>query len=104
MGIMNRVPWLDPAAPGATPRKDRADLLTRAEYAIEDVVGVSPRKEDGTLRAGSVAMRLAARSDLHAQGVLNRVAAARDQAALTFRYAETAVNDPTRGRPGDGAR
>ncbi len=86
---------------GTTPRKDRADLLSRAEYAIEDVVGVSPRKEDGTLRAGSVATRLAARSDLHAQGVLSRVAAARDQSALTFRYAETAVNDPARGRPAE---
>lgn len=84
-----------------TPRKDRVDLLNRTEQAIEDVVGVSARKEDGTLRAGSVAARLAARSDLHAQGVLNRVAAARDQSALAFRYAETAVLDPARGRPAE---
>jgi NADH:ubiquinone oxidoreductase subunit 6 (subunit J) len=87
-----------------TPRKDRADLLSRAEYAIEDVVGVSPRKEDGTTRPGSVATRLAARSDLHAQGVMSRVAAARDQSALTFRYAETAVNDPARGRPDEAKK
>ncbi|QDU18432.1 NADH-quinone oxidoreductase subunit J family protein [Urbifossiella limnaea] len=86
---------------GPTPRKERADKLSRTEAAIEDVVGVSFRKEDGTLRDGPVAARLAVRSDLHAQGVRARVAAARDQAALAFRYAETAVLDPARGRPAE---
>jgi NADH:ubiquinone oxidoreductase subunit 6 (subunit J) len=84
-----------------TPRKDRADLLSKTEEAVEDVVGVSPRKEDGTIRDGSIAARLASRSDLHAKGVLDRVAAARDQSALAFRYAETAVLDPARGRPAE---
>ncbi len=91
-----------PTAPGATPRKDRADLLSRTEQAIEDVVGVSAKKEEGTIRDGSIAQRLAAaRTDLQARGVLDRVAAARDQSAATFRLAETAVIDPARGRPAD---
>ena len=65
------------------------------------MVGVSARKEEGTIRDGSVAARLAARSDLQAKGVLDRVAAARDQAAVTFRLADTAVIDPQRGNPAE---
>lgn len=93
--------YADPAA-GGTPRKDRAELLSRVEQAVEDVVGVSARKEEGTIRDGSVAARLTpARTDLQAKGVLDRVAATRDQAAAAFRLAETAVLDPARGKPAD---
>jgi NADH:ubiquinone oxidoreductase subunit 6 (subunit J) len=93
--------YADPAA-GGTPRKDRAALLSKVEQAVEDVVGVSARKEEGTGRDGSVAARLAAaRTDLQAKGVLDRVAATRDQAAAAFRLAETAVLDPARGKPAD---
>jgi len=92
--------YVVPAA-GGTPSPERVALLSRTEQAVEDVVGVSPRKNDGTPRDGPVADRLAARSDLHAKGVLDRVAAAREQSALAFRFAETAVNDPPRGRPAE---
>lgn len=86
-------------AAGGPSRKERTELLSKTEQAVEDVVGVSARKEEGTIREGSVAARLAARSDLQAKGVLDRVAAARDQAAVTFRLADTAVIDPQRGNP-----
>jgi NADH-quinone oxidoreductase subunit J len=83
-------------------RRERAEHLTKVEQSIEDVVGVSAKKEEGTIRDGSIAQRLAAsRTDLQAKGVLDRVAAARDQSAATFRLAETAVIDPARGRPAD---
>ncbi|HEX4609278.1 MAG TPA: NADH-quinone oxidoreductase subunit J [Urbifossiella sp.] len=93
--------YADPAA-GGTPRKDRAELLSKVEQAVEDVVGVSARKEEGTIREGSIVTRLAAaRTDLQAKGVQGRAAAARDQSATTFRLAETAVLDPARGKPAE---
>ncbi len=86
---------------GSYTRRERVERLGKIENAIEEVIGVSARKEEGTIRDGSIASRLAARSDLQVKGVLDRVAAARDQSALTFRLAETALIDPQRGNPAE---
>jgi NADH-quinone oxidoreductase subunit J len=86
------------------PRRELVEQLGKTEQAIEDVIGVSANKEDGTIRDGSIAARLAgSRIDPQARGVLHRVTKARDQSAVAFRLAETVVLDPARGKPADAA-
>ncbi|HYH67337.1 MAG TPA: NADH-quinone oxidoreductase subunit J, partial [Urbifossiella sp.] len=80
--------------------KDRSERVARLERAVEDVLGVSGGLDEGTVRDRSIATRLrAARSDLHAQGVLARVGAARVRAADTFELVAAAARNPARYPP-----
>lgn len=84
------------------PRRERADRLTAAGRALDDVVGVPAGAGEGAARAGSLNGRLGAtRTDPQAAAVRARADRVRDLGQTALRAAETAVLDPARGSPDD---
>ena len=92
--------YVAPAA-GGTPSPERVALLSRTEQAVEDVVGVSPRKDDGA--PAPARSRTASPPGRTCTRRACSTASPRPGARPSPWFAETAVNDPRRGpRRGEG--
>lgn len=89
--------------PGAGRRAELKEYLEQIETALEDVVGVSPDKQEGVIRDGSIATRLRRpgivdersgeffRSDPQALALVERVKQVRKLNYETFRAIDNAV-------------
>lgn len=90
------------------PRGEWASGQARAEYqsgieqTLEEVVGESPNKAEGTIRYGSIHARLAGyRPDAQAASVLAQAAKVRDLGNTAFKKVFTANAEPKRVSPTD---
>ena len=99
--VLTEIDWADDALHGdlTAGRTDLATQLGRIQENLKTVVGVSPREERGTIREGSLPVRLEGyRTDLQAKATLERAAAVRELNYETFTKLD---NNIFSGRPPD---
>jgi NADH:ubiquinone oxidoreductase subunit 6 (subunit J) len=80
----------------------RTEYQSGIEQSLEEVVGESPNKAEGTIRDGSVHARLAGlRADVQAKAVLDQAAKVRDLGHTAFKKVYTASTEPKRVSPAE---